>query len=129
MSISQADFDRMQARVRHASRRHVLTDSVPLDGVKLEIPLHKEIMDFCKRQWPNWKYIHARTDERSTIQEGAPDFVLFLPRGGMLCIECKTRTGKLTAEQQAWQAQMQMLGHTIHVVRSMEQFLELVSPT
>jgi hypothetical protein len=44
----------------------------------------------------------------------------------MLLVECKTRLGKLSPEQLATQAWAAKLGHTVHVVRSMGEFLEVV---
>lgn len=93
-----------------------------------ELRLHYKIIRHCRSQWPRWKYIHGRTDHKSTIQVGAPDFVIFLPDSKVLCVECKAKGGKLSADQLAWKKEMSMLGQTIHVVRSFDEFLKLVSP-
>jgi hypothetical protein len=37
-------------------------------------------------------------------------------------VECKTKTGKLTVEQQGFIAHAARNGHTVHVIRSMEEF-------
>lgn len=93
-------------------------------AVDAEMPLHEDIMRYCDRQWPKWKYIRARSDRRSTIAVGANDFTIFLPHGRVLCIECKSKTGKLSNEQRAWAFEMEKLGHRVHVVQSMDEFLE-----
>jgi hypothetical protein len=73
------------------------------------------------------KFIHARTDRRSTIQVGANDLTLFLPSARVLCIECKSKTGKRTQEQLAWACEMAKLGFAVHEIRTFQQFLEKVS--
>ena len=87
--------------------------------------LHQKITQHCDSQWPRWKCIHCRTDKRSTVGVGVHDFTIYLPGGRLLNVECKTRTGKPTPEQLAWAKELEMLGHTVHVVRSMEEFLAL----
>ena len=89
--------------------------------------LHEKIMRHCDAQWPKWKYIHARTDQRSTVGIGVHDFTIYLPGGRVLNAECKTRDGKPTPEQLAWALQLEMLGHKVHVVRSMDEFLAITS--
>lgn len=99
----------------------------PGDGVTSEFPLHEEIVSYCDSQRPRWKYIHARTDKKSTIGVGVCDFVLFLPNGKTACIECKSKTGKLSEAQLIWKKEMEMLGHTVHVIRSFQEFVVLTN--
>lgn len=94
-------------------------------AVERECDLHDDIIAFCKAQHPKWMFIHARMDQRSTIPVGAADFVIFMPGGKILILECKTKTGKCTPEQAGWALQLQMLGHEVHIVRSLEEFLRL----
>jgi hypothetical protein len=102
--------------------------SVPApEGTSIkEIPLHNEIMRHCSEQWPRWKYIRARSDRESTIAEGCQDFTIFLPSGRVACIECKSKTGKLSPAQRDWAHEMKALGHTVHECRSFEQFLNII---
>jgi hypothetical protein len=101
--------------------------SVPnLDSVDRERDLHDDIIEFCNAQWPPWKFIHARMDKRSTIAVGAPDFTVCASGGRVFHIEVKGKTTKTSNEQLAWHKQMEMLGHQVHVVTSMSQFLEAV---
>jgi hypothetical protein len=87
-----------------------------------ELKLHDEIIAWCNRQSPRIKYIHARTDRRSTIATGAHDFTIFFPNGKTICIEVKSKTGKLSTEQLAWRAEMKRLSHVIFVVRAFGEF-------
>lgn len=96
--------------------------------VNQESELHDEIEAWCLSQHPRVKYIHARMDKRSTIAVGAPDFVLFLLGGRVLCVECKAKQGKLTPEQLAYHKELEMLGHHPIVVRSFEEFKIMVKP-
>lgn len=68
-----------------------------------EIALHKMFESWCTRN--NVPYIHSRTDRKSTIQVGHPDFTLLLDDHGC-CIEFKAPGGKLTEEQGARIAQL-----------------------
>lgn len=96
-------------------------------GVANELDLHNEIIKHCCAQFPQWKYIHANPTVKSTIQVGAQDFTIFLPGRRTLCIECKSKDGKVDPDQRIWHKEMQMLGHDVHVIRSMEEFLKLVT--
>lgn len=88
--------------------------------------LHEQIMEFCDAQWPRWKFIHSRTDQKSTVEVGSHDFTIFLPNGKTLCVECKAKGGKLSNEQLAWAKELSMLGHGVHVVFSLEEFKKVV---
>jgi hypothetical protein len=93
---------------------------------KSEAALHQEIIDFCKAQVPRWKFIRCRMDLPSSIEVGAHDFTIFASYGRVFSIECKTAKGKLSNEQLGWAHEMNLNGHTVHVVRSMEEFLAIV---
>ena len=88
--------------------------------------LHEQIMDYCNAQWPRWKFIHSRTDQKSTVAVGSHDFTVFLPGGRVVCVEAKAKGGKLSNEQLAWAKELSMLGHGVHVVFSLEEFKRVV---
>ena len=111
--------------IAHEQKLRKPDPTAPPNAVERESKLHEEIMRHCDHQWPRWKYIHCRMDRESTIAVGAPDFVIALPGGRVIWIECKAKDGKRSVEQLAWATQMEMLGHTVHLVRSFEEFLEL----
>lgn len=89
-----------------------------------ETALHCEIITYCNAQWPRWKYVHARTDQRSTIAIGCQDFTIFAPHGIFL-IECKRVGGKLSLEQLSWAAEMRQLGYAVHVIETFAEFLRI----
>jgi hypothetical protein len=89
-----------------------------------EKDLHNRIFDECRKR--QWIAFHGSMAERTHRTEGEPDFLILCPSGKQLLVECKSRTGKLSPAQQAIKHHASMLGHTIHVVRSIEEFLTLV---
>lgn len=91
--------------------------------------LHEQIIKHCNAQWPRWKFIHSRTDMATTVEPGVADFVVFLPMGRSVCVECKTATGKESTEQRDWAYEMKMLRHEVHLVRSLKEFIELCDKT
>jgi hypothetical protein len=122
-SITPEHYQSMISRLEHNKLRAA---PVPADAAEIEVGkggLQEQIIGFCNSQWPKWKCIYARTDKKSTIALGAHDITCFLPDGRVICVELKSKTGKLSAEQSQWAAEMKMLGHTVHVVRSLQEFL------
>lgn len=113
---------------RYLSKRMVLPEPPRLTGDNVkESALHVEIMSWCDVQWPRVMYIHSRMDRKTTIAVGAPDFILFLPHGKILCLEIKRKGKKRTPEQLAWALEMQRLGHTVHCIDSWAQFQQLIT--
>ena len=120
MPITPLQFQQMQQRLSPKIR-----NPVPEDAIEDEGWLHDEIIRWIREQVPMPAYIHARMDRRSTINRGAPDFTIFL-HGETILVECKTRTGKRTAEQLAWGLCAELHGFRVWEVRSMEEFLKIV---
>ncbi len=142
------DLDpRLQKRIAEAEAKDKVLDAVftPLLGsgptypdnggsqraasAQLEVGkdgIQAQIRKWCDSQWPKWKVIQARSDQRSTIALGAQDCTIFAPGSRVFCIEVKAKGKKLRPEQMAWKVEMEMLGHTVQVVHSLEEFLELV---
>lgn len=93
--------------------------------VERETDLHKRIIWWCESEFPFVPYIHARTDKRSTIAIGVPDFAIFY-KSKCLLIELKSATGKLTIEQTAWIRRVNEQGFAVHVIRNFKEFLKLI---
>ncbi len=96
-------------------------------GVVKEASLHEEIFDECRRR--GWIALHGSMAERTCRTLGEPDFVILADSGRVLFVECKSRSGKLSPAQAALKHHAEKLGHTVHVVRSMEEFLEVANRT
>jgi Holliday junction resolvase-like predicted endonuclease len=91
-------------------------------GVSREASLHEEIFDECRRR--GWIALHGSMAERTCRTLGEPDFVILADGGRVLFVECKSRTGKLSPAQAALKHHAEKLGHAVHVVRSLEDFLK-----
>ena len=125
MSISSFQFHEMQARLAQNAKR---TPEIGAgEPVADELPLHRDIMAYCDRQNPRWLYIHHRTDKRSGIQKGAPDFFVLLPGKRVAIIECKKKDGKRSTDQTTWAYEASLLGHGCFLVRSMDDFLAVIN--
>ncbi|HYG22741.1 MAG TPA: VRR-NUC domain-containing protein [Verrucomicrobiae bacterium] len=88
--------------------------------IKREAELHEQIFCECRRR--GWVVFHGAMSERTHRTAGEPDFIILCDSGRVLLIECKTATGKLSPDQLAIKAWAAKLGHTVHVVRSIEEF-------
>lgn len=96
-----------------------------VDGEKSEGDLHDKILRDCKNRL--WFPVHSRMDRKTTTKNGTCDFIIFADGSRMFCIECKSATGKLSDDQQIFIAWMKRLGHTVHVISSFKEYLEIVS--
>lgn len=76
-------------------------------------------------------YLRSPMHKRVTQKKGVPDFIVVLPRGIALLVECKTITGKLSDEQtkMAEEYKKKTKGHSIHVVRTLAEFKTLLDTT
>ncbi len=89
-----------------------------------ESDLHNQIIHYCKSK--GWQYLHGSMAHRSRRTLGEPDFLVLADRGRLFMVECKTKTGKLSMEQQGFIAHAAKNGHVVHVVKSMEEFVKLL---
>ena len=112
----------MQARL--APRRTAASASAMIGApVDREADLHNFIADYCRSQ--GWIALRGSMAHRAMRTLGEPDFTILADHGRVFCIECKTRTGKLSTPQLGLAILAEKLGHKIHCVRSMKEFLEV----
>lgn len=96
-------------------------------GLVREAELHEEIFAECRRR--GWIALHGSMAERTCRTLGEPDFVILADGSRVWFVECKTKTGKLSPAQAALKFHAEKLGHTVHVVRSLEEFFAVVNRT
>lgn len=101
--------------------------STAMAPVEDESLLHNQIIAECKRR--GWIYFHSRMDKPTGATIGTPDFILAADGGRTFFIECKAAVGKLSTAQLGMQAWAKKLNHTIHVIRSFEEFIQLTTQT
>lgn len=93
-------------------------------GVDRESELQNQIAAECRLR--GWNAFHGNMRQRTARTIGEPDFIIAADKGRVFFVECKTRTGKLSPEQAAIGFQLQKNGHKFCVVRSFEEFLEVI---
>ncbi len=92
-----------------------------------ELGHHAAFSAYLKKQ--NILHVHARTDQKSGIAVGWPDYTLFLPGGRVLLIEFKQRGKKPTEEQEATIAALRASGHDVRVLFDHQTAIMLVEDT
>ncbi len=138
MSMTSAEFAALERKVAGNFKKPV--EVAPGKGVEREADLHEQIFAECRRR--GWIPLHGAMSERTHRTAGEPDFVILAEKDlsgfdedgiehskfepCIYLVECKTRTGKLSPAQTALHHHANKLGHTVHVVRSMEEFLKLI---
>lgn len=108
----------------HEARVNPKREIVPCQGEAAEADLHAKIFDECRRR--GWIALHGSMSERSHRTLGEWDFSVLADNGRVFFVEAKTRNGKFRPEQQALHAWANKLGHVVHTVRSIEEFLNLI---
>lgn len=100
----------------------------PSDAVEREETLHQQIIDYCNRQFPKWKFRHARMDLKTTEEVGVEDFTVFASGNRTFHFEAKAKGRKRTTEQLAWAMEMRLLGHEVRCIEAFSQFVSVVEP-
>lgn len=106
----------------------------------------EKIQEACVRwfelAWPEYRSLlhHSPNGGARTAFEGAafkrkgtragfPDLILLIPRGECpyLCIELKQGRGRQSETQQAYQSAVESVGARYEVVRSVEEFINVIN--
>jgi len=125
MGFNPQDVLMMQqrlARGAHDRAKIEVNEDAAGEGEEIE-RLHKPAVAWLRDN--GMAHVYNRPDRKSTATPGAPDLVIVHPRG-ILLIEFKTKTGKLSEDQTTWHFLASRAGHKVHVIRSMAEFLTLV---
>lgn len=89
-----------------------------------EKEIHRLILLECHRR--GFLALHGSMAHKTHRTAGEPDVVILMPEGRVLFVEAKTRSGRISEEQEAFANKAQLLGHTVHIVRSFEEFIRLI---
>jgi len=128
MGIRLADIadPRLRAEIERQIVNHMLVP-VRTDETKQpanESDLHDEIIDYCRSK--GWIALHGSTARRTHRTVGEWDFIILAEYGSLYLVEVKSRTGKVRPEQAALHAQAEKLGFKTFIVRSLQEFVEIV---
>lgn len=104
---------------------HLYGRPAPEDATNDESHLQEGIISECRRR--GWWVDYSRMDLPTTRPRGAPDLYVFASDGRFFAIECKSKNGKLTAEQLGVSLMLEKLGHKVHLIRSFREFLDLIT--
>jgi hypothetical protein len=86
----------MPKEVRKEAGALTLVEVFDKEARREETKTHNKFIDWCNLN--EVSFVHSRTDRKSTIQPGHPDFTL-LVNGRGCCIEFKAPGGKLSQDQ------------------------------
>ena len=89
-----------------------------------EKDLHIAIILECRRM--GFAFVHSRMDRATTQSKGVPDFIIALPEGKTIWIECKSKSGKKSPEQMAFDYHLRKLEHRSYEVRSLDDFTSIL---
>lgn len=92
---------------------------------KSEKAIHAEIVAYCRAN--GWMVLHGSMAQATGRTLGEPDFTVLLPEGRVIFVEAKTKQGKLSPAQEAFAANAGLLGHVVHVCRSVTDFRNVVN--
>lgn len=116
---SQRDLIAYEARQRQ--------DAAPADsdGVEREVDLHDAIIEDCKRR--GWICDYSSMIHKTHRNVGEQDFTILASGGRVFLVECKRKGGKLTPEQLGRKVWAGELGHTVHVIRTVKEWMDLAN--
>ena len=115
MRLTRAQYNEVQMRLN--------PQEVKRSEVDIEADLHKQIIAHCEQM--GWVYLHGDMRHKTRRTPGEPDFHIYT-KGRYWLIECKTQTGELSPAQKLLFENLGRLGQKVFVVRSMQEFLEVV---
>ena len=120
MTISKLQFEEMQRRVSPRSPVECVADA------GRESALHARISAECRKR--GWLFFHGSMAHRAMRTIGEPDYTILADHGRVYFIEAKSKGCKLTPQQIGLAMIAEKLGHKIHCVRSLKEFLTIVDP-
>ena len=59
-------------------------------------------------------------------KRGSPDFIIWLPKGKIICLEVKNERGKQNINQLEFEIKLKQLGHFYFIVRSVDEVEQII---
>ena len=119
MPITSQQFREMEARLKPKTAN----PSDAFEGKESE--LHRMIEDDLRAR--RWYFVHSRCDRATTTQKGVTDFIVAMPDGKTIWIECKVKGNKLTQPQVIVRHCLLALGHRHVVIYSFDEYLKEIT--
>jgi hypothetical protein len=116
MAWTHADLVAYEARRQHKQ-------GLASEGVEKESDLHAQVVAECKRR--GWICMRGSMAEPTARPIGEWDATILADGGRVLFVEMKRKGGKLSPEQAGMIQWAGNLGHRVHVIYNLEQFIEL----
>jgi len=86
-----------------------------------ESVLQRDAEDYCRRC--GWRYFHMKYPQGNMA--GLPDLLVWA-KGGFEMFEFKSKKGRLSSDQKKFIEDVKALGHEVHVIKTMEQFINIM---
>lgn len=123
-------YDELLSREKRTSVKHTEHDiqAACIKWFRLQYPRLAPLL-FAVPNGTNKSKTARMMFKAEGLTAGVSDLLFLLPRGGYhgLCIEMKTRTGRQSAEQKAWQAAVEAQGYLYVVIRSLDEFMKIIT--
>jgi hypothetical protein len=100
---------------------------------KTEHEIQKSIVRYFKREYPEYIIFSTNNEAcyrssyflESGVLQGVSDLVIVLPNK-VLFVELKTTQGRQSKSQKEFETKINSLGYDYHVIRSLDDFKELI---
>lgn len=118
--ITQGDYLQMLSRLEGNKVRELPNP----EAAEVEGDLQEACISACRAR--GWFVVFSRMDLPTTLPLGTPDLIVAADNSRVFWVECKSASGKMRPAQLGVKLMLEKLGHTVHVVSSLEAFLKIV---
>lgn len=89
---------------------------------KKEKDLHKRVVMVCKQR--GYIYFHGSMAVPTARTLGEPDFIILLPEGKFVLVECKSEHGVLKPSQKDLFSKIEKLGHKVYIIKTINELYD-----
>jgi hypothetical protein len=123
MPITEQEAQIMMMRLERNKKR----DPSPPPGYapcQDESDLQDKCVAYCHSR--GWWVMFSRMDLATTTPVGSPDLIIFADGSRVFIVEAKAAKEKLRPAQLGVKVKLESLGHTVHVCRSVPEFMDVL---